>query len=135
VLLRLALLTGDDKLAGRARSILRAVAPALDRQPSAFGRMLCAADRALGEPIDVVVAAPAADGRALRQAAARPYVPDLVIASVAVGDAHAAWPLFAGKIAREGRPTAYACRGTSCDAPTEDLAELDRQVRSLSASR
>jgi uncharacterized protein YyaL (SSP411 family) len=135
VLLRLALLTGDDKLAGRARSILRAVAPALDRQPSAFGRMLCAADRALGEPIDVVVAAPAAEGRALRQAAARPYVPDLVIASVAVGDAHAAWPLFAGKIAREGRPTAYACRGTSCDAPTEDLAELDRQVRSLSASR
>jgi len=70
VLLRLALLTGDDGLADRARSILRAVAPALDRSPSAFGRMLCAADRALGEPIDVVVAAGAGgDGRALRAAA------------------------------------------------------------------
>jgi len=136
VLLRLALLTGDDGLADRARSILRAVAPALDRSPSAFGRMLCAADRALGEPIDVVVAAGAGgDGRALRAAAARPYQPDLVIASVGDGDAHAAWPLFAGKTAREGRGTAYACRGTSCDAPTGDPEELERQVRSLNASR
>ena len=56
VLQRLALLTGDEAMARRAGSILRAVAPALERQPSAFGRMLCAADRLLGEPIDVVVA-------------------------------------------------------------------------------
>ena len=136
VLLRLALLTGDDGLAERARSILRAVASALDRQPSAFGRMLCAADRALGEPIDVVVASEASgDGRDLREAAARPYLPDLVIASVVAGDGHAAWPVFTGKTARDGRATAYACRGTSCDAPTEDVTELDRQVRSLGVSR
>src|SRR6188508_2842079 len=136
VLLRLALLTGDDGLADRARSILRAVAPALDRSPSAFGRMLCAADRALGEPIDVVVAAGSnGDGRAMRAAAARPYQPDLVIASVADGDAHAAWPLFAGKTSREDGRTAYACRGTSCDAPTGDPEELERQVRSLNTPR
>ncbi|HEX5040244.1 MAG TPA: thioredoxin domain-containing protein [Candidatus Limnocylindria bacterium] len=131
VLLRLALLTGDEELGNRARSILRAVAPALDRQPSAFGRMLCAADRALGEPIDVVVAATPPDGRGLRQAAARPYQPDLVIASVAAGDAHAGWPLFEAKTSRNGQATAYACRGISCDAPTRDPAELERQVRAL----
>ena len=56
VLQRLALLTGDEAFAARAQSILRAVAPALERQPSAFGRMLCAADRMLGEQVDVVVA-------------------------------------------------------------------------------
>ena len=47
VLLRLALLTGEADYDRRARSILRAVAPALDRQPSAFGRMLSAVDRSL----------------------------------------------------------------------------------------
>jgi uncharacterized protein YyaL (SSP411 family) len=136
VLLRCALLTGDDGMADRARSILRAVATALDRQPSAFGRMLSAADRALGEPIDVVVAADASDeGRLLREVAARPYVPDLVIAAVGAGEPHAAWPLFEGKAARDGRATAYACRGTSCDAPTQDPDELDRQVRALGGAR
>src|SRR5574338_1472908 len=44
VMLRLALLTGDEDLDRRARSILRAAAPALERQPTAFGRMLSAAD-------------------------------------------------------------------------------------------
>ncbi|MGH2402780.1 MAG: thioredoxin domain-containing protein, partial [Candidatus Limnocylindria bacterium] len=48
VLQRLGLLTGDEEMSRRASSIVRAVAPALERQPSAFGRMLCAADRLLG---------------------------------------------------------------------------------------
>ena len=56
VLQRLALLTGETSYARRADAILRAIAPALDRQPSAFGRMLSAVDRRLGDPVDVVVA-------------------------------------------------------------------------------
>jgi uncharacterized protein YyaL (SSP411 family) len=134
VLLRLALLTGEESFARRARAILRTVAAALDRQPSAFGRMLCAADRMLGEPLDVVVAgSPAmADAGDLRASAAEPYVPDLVLASVAEGDPHAIWPLFAGKVARDGRATAYACRGYACDEPTTDPARLAEQVRGLS---
>jgi hypothetical protein len=136
VLLRLALLTGDESYARRSASILRAVAPALDRQPSAFGRMLSAADRALAELIDVVIAAGSADdgaARELRAAAARPYAPDLVLAGLEADAAHAAWPLFEGKGAVEGRVTAYACRGYACDAPTGDPRILDEQVRRLSA--
>ncbi|HEX7172027.1 MAG TPA: thioredoxin domain-containing protein [Candidatus Limnocylindria bacterium] len=136
VLLRLALLGGDADYARRAGSILRTVSPALERQPSAFGRMLCAADRALGEQIDVVVAGPSAavDGaRALREAAARPYVPDLVLAGVEAGAAHASWPLFDGK--RAERPTAYACRGYACDAPTGDPLTLVGQVEALAPVR
>ncbi|HEX2882957.1 MAG TPA: thioredoxin domain-containing protein [Candidatus Limnocylindria bacterium] len=137
VLGRLALLTGDETLARRARAILRAVAPVLERQPSAFGRMLCAADRHLGEPVDVVVAAPSADdGRArdLRVAAARPYVPDLVLTGVAPGDPHAEWPLHLGKDPRDGHPTAYACRGYACDEPTHDPDRLGAQVAALAAA-
>ncbi len=137
VLQRLALLTGDDEMARRAQSILRAVAPALERQPSAFGRMLCAADRSLGEQIDVVVAdEPGSDdARALREAATAPFVPDLVLAGVAEGDPHAAWPLFVGKVAAGRRPTAYACRGYACDQPTVDPATLADQVVILGQSR
>jgi uncharacterized protein YyaL (SSP411 family) len=131
---RLALVTGEDELASRARSILRAVASGFERQPSAFGRMLAAADRQLGEPVDVVVASPAADDHdaaVLRRAAAQPYEPDLVIVGVAPGDHHGEWPLLSGKTARDGRATAYACRGSACDAPTDDPRTLDGQVRAL----
>jgi uncharacterized protein len=134
VLQRLALLAGEADLDRRARSILRAVAPALDRQPSAFGRMLAAADRSLAEAVDVVVAVPRSDDPAaavLRRAATRPYVPDLVLTSVAPGDPHAGWPLHDGKAPRDGQATAYACRGYACDAPTGDPEELGRQVRDL----
>ncbi len=126
VLQRLALLTGDETLADRAGSILRAVAPALERQPSAFGRMLCAADRLLGEQIDVVVAGDqrSDDARALRRAAAAPYAPDLVLTGVADTDPHATWPLYVGKAVSGGRATAYACRGYACDEPTTDPARL-----------
>jgi uncharacterized protein len=135
VLQRLALLTGEEDLERRARSIVRAVAPALDQQPSAFGRMLSAADRLVGEAIDVVVAeAAGAGGRALREAAAAVYAPDLVLTSVAEGDAHAAWPLYVGKAARAGATTAYACRGYACDEPTSDPGRLTEQVASLGAA-
>lgn len=135
VLQRLALLSGEADYARRAGSILRVVGAALERQPSAFGRMLSAADRALGEQIDVVIAAPSATldaARALREAAARPYVPDLVLAGLEDGAAQASWPLFEGKGA--DRPTAYACRGHACDAPTSDPATLVGQVEALAGS-
>ena len=136
VLQRLALLRGDEELDRKARAILRAVAPALDRQPSGLGRMLAAADRMLGEPIDVVVAGGAEDaGLAFREAAAAPYVPDLVLASVSDGDPHAGWPLFAGKVARAGAATAYACRGYACDDPTTDPDRLSEQVQELAVPR
>jgi uncharacterized protein YyaL (SSP411 family) len=138
VMLRLALLTGDEEMARRGRAILRAVAPAVERQPSAFGRMLGAMDRSLAEQIDAVVAADdpgSEDARALRRAAASVHAPNLLIAAVHPGDAHAGWPLFEGKAAREGRATAYVCRGYACDEPTSDPARVSEQVRGLAAAR
>jgi uncharacterized protein len=135
VLLRLALLTGEPDYDRRARSILRAVAPALDRQPSAFGRMLSAVDRSLSAPIDAVIAGdpnePAAAG--LRHAVAQPYSPDLVIALAAPGGTPT-WSLFTDKGARNGRPTAYVCRGYACEAPTTDPDEAAAQVARMALS-
>ncbi|HET7686133.1 MAG TPA: thioredoxin domain-containing protein [Candidatus Limnocylindria bacterium] len=135
VLQRLALLTGDAELDRRARRILRSVAPALDRQPTMFGRMLAAADRSLDPPIDAVVAASRTDdpaAAALRAALAAPYLPNLVLASVGDGDPTARWPIFEGKVARDGAATAYVCRGYACEAPTTDPAAATAQVEALS---
>jgi uncharacterized protein YyaL (SSP411 family) len=133
VLLRLALLTGQPDHDRRARSILRAAGPALDRHPSQFGRLLAAGDRALGEPIDAVVVGDGDDPLAvsLRRAAARPYQPDLVIAPCSLDDGTAAWPLFEGKTARDGMPTAYVCRGYACEEPTQDPERVAAQVARL----
>ena len=133
VLLRLAVLTGEANHDRRGRSILRAATPAFDRHPSQFGRMLAAADRSLGEPVDAVVASLSEDDGAssLRRAAAAPYAPDLIIGTVVPGSAIADWPLFVDKVARAGRPTAYVCRGYTCDEPTSDPATVTAQVARL----
>ncbi|MFD6237843.1 hypothetical protein ACFWO4_31015, partial [Streptomyces diastaticus] len=45
-------------------------------------------------------------------------------AVVAVGPADGELPLLAGRVAADGAPTAYVCRGFVCDAPTTDPALL-----------
>ncbi len=136
VMLRLGLLTGDETLARRAQRIIGAVAAAFERQPTAFGRMLAAADRALGAPIDAVIAGAASDPEAnrLRQASAEPYVPDLVVAPLPPDAPIAEWPLFVGKAERDGRPTAYVCRGYACDEPTSDPDRVRDQVEGLASA-
>jgi uncharacterized protein YyaL (SSP411 family) len=137
VLLRLALLTGEPDHDRRARSILRAAAGALEGQPSAFGRMLCAADRALSEPVDAVVAGEPGDpaALALRRAAARPYAPDLVLAGCVPSAMPPGWALFEGKVPRADSATAYVCRGYACEAPTSDVVVVGRQVAALASPR
>ena len=133
VLLRLALLTGEPDHDRRARSILRAAGPALERHPIQFGRMLSAADRALGEPVDAVIAGDGDDplAVALRRAAGAAYQPDLVIAPLVTGNGIPTWPIFEGKTARDGRATAYVCRGYACDEPTSDPDRVREQVAGL----
>jgi uncharacterized protein YyaL (SSP411 family) len=133
VLLRLALLTGESDYDRRARAILRSVGGVIDRQPSAFGRMLAVAHRALAEQVDVVIAADLGDGAAqeLRNVALAAYAPDLVITSVAPAAAYGEWPLFESKSTRSGRAMAYVCRGYACEAPTSDPVDMARQIAGL----
>ncbi len=56
-----------------------------------------------------------------------------MIASLAPGNGLGERPLFAGKTARDGEPTAYVCRGYACDAPTTDPGTVSEQVARLAA--
>jgi uncharacterized protein len=118
VLLRLARIYGDDELERRAVGVLRLVAPALTRAPTAFGWALCALDLYLSPPRELAIVG-GVDSPVARTALA-PFQPGTV---VAVGPAESI-PLLAGKPLVEGKPAVYICERFACQAPVTDPKEL-----------
>ena len=122
VLQRLALLTGDEALARRgrvdpARRCAGPRAPAERLRPDAV-RGRSAARRADRRRRGRASRLARGSWRCARPPAA-PYAPDLVLTALWRGRARTpTWPLYAGKGARGGAATAYACRGYACDEPT-----------------
>ena len=75
------------------------------------------------------------DAEALQDVVRRRYLPTAI--TVPVNSANRdrlnrVLPWMAAMKARDGRPTAYVCRDFSCQAPTTDHEDLDRQLRVLS---
>ena len=134
VLLRLAVLTGNEDLERRATETIRSVAPLMSRYPSGFGRFLGALDFHLGPAVEVALLWPAggaaADGgdpaAPLLAEVYRRYLPNRVLTGAVEGSG-ADLPLLAGKRAW-GQPTAYVCERYACQAPTTRPAELGSQL-------
>ena len=118
VLLRLARIWGDDELERHAVGVLRLVAPALPRAPTAFGWALCALDLYLSPPRELAVVGPV--DSAVARAALAPFRPATV---VAVGPSDSI-PLLAGKTLVDGKPAVYVCERLACQAPVTDPKEL-----------
>jgi uncharacterized protein YyaL (SSP411 family) len=132
VLLRLAVLTGEDRYATAAPKALRPLADLMTRYPSGFGRFLSALDFHLGPVVEVAIVAPAeGDGaRALATEVFRRYLPNRVVTGMVAGDAGAAAgvPLLVGREAVGGKATAYVCRNYTCDFPVTDREGLAQQL-------
>jgi uncharacterized protein YyaL (SSP411 family) len=118
VLLRLARIYGDDELERRAVGVLRLVAPAAGRVPSAFGHALCALDQHLSPPREIAVIGPPESPVA--RAALAPFDPNAVVAFGPAGDV----PLLAAKTLVDGQPAVYVCERFACQAPVTDPAQL-----------
>ena len=118
VLLRLARIWGDDELEHLGVGVLRLVASALARAPSAFGWALCALDLYLSPPRELAIVGPV-DAEVARTALA-PFQPNTV---VAVGPSESV-PLLEGKGLVDGHPAVYVCERFACRAPVTDPAEL-----------
>jgi uncharacterized protein len=74
------------------------------------------------------------DTRSLRDVVRRRYLPTAI--TMPVDDANRerldrVLPWVAAMNTRDGRPTAYVCRDFSCQAPTNEPRELDRQLSGL----
>jgi uncharacterized protein YyaL (SSP411 family) len=116
-LVRLAALTGEDRFAAVARTIVgRLAGPAL-QHPTALANLLTAADLLANAPQEVVVTGDRPD---LVAAVQRRWLPGAVLA----WGERTASPLWEGRA--DGR--AYVCEGYACRQPVEDVAALEAQL-------
>jgi uncharacterized protein YyaL (SSP411 family) len=121
-----AALTGVDEYRAISERALAAVTPLAGRAPRAVGWGLAAATALVAGPVEIALVLPAggseADVAAWVRAARRATSPGAVLAIGTDGEVEAERvPLLQDRTARDGRPTAYVCRGHVCDASTTDL--------------
>ena len=128
-LLRLHALTGDTSLLTKAVDTLRLYRDRMERFPSAFGMMLCAADQHLAGTRQIVLAGRRDDPGmgAFLQVLRDSYDPNsvLALADPSVVGPERALPVLAGKTPVGGRPAAYVCQSGTCRAPVVSPAELE----------
>ncbi|MDT0342358.1 thioredoxin domain-containing protein [Streptomyces litchfieldiae] len=129
-LLSYAAYTGSDRHRGAAERALGIVTSLGPRAPRFIGWGLAVAEAALDGPREVAVVGPPDDAatRALHDTALRATAPGAVVAHGVPG-APDLPPLLADRPLRDGRPTAYVCRGFVCSAPTTDPETLADQLR------
>lgn len=131
MVLRCAELDGNTEWATEAVNRLAVFAEPMARWPQGYGHLLGATDLALHGGIAVALVGEPGDAalEALRAVVADFYSPTLVLATGRPGEDSV--PLLRGRTAIGGQPTAYVCRGFSCDLPTAEKAELERQLSGL----
>jgi uncharacterized protein YyaL (SSP411 family) len=133
-LLRLSQMTDDAGLAKKAARIFAAFSGRLREYPGSMPQMLVAADFQLSKPLQIVLAGdPAAeDTRALLGEAHAVYLPNRVILSADNGPGQAFLAGHAefikGMKPINGKATAYVCQDYTCQQPTNEVAELRRQL-------
>ena len=129
LLLHLAELQHDSDFRRRAAFTIETLAEPAAKHPSAFGHLLGSMDMELNGAIQVAIVGDADDPafRALERVVAEQYVPSLVLAAGA-GEEVSSVKLLEGRVRREGKSTAYVCRGYTCDAPVTEPRDLAGQL-------
>ena len=124
-LLKLAAITGRAEFQQAAEATLQLFAHRLQTQPAALAFLLHALDFWLDAPRRVVIAGEndSAPAQALRHAAHAVYQPNKIV----LGNTGAVEP-FAKTLAARQAATAFVCTGSACQPPTEDAAQLQREL-------
>ncbi len=100
------------------------------RSPGAFAATLIAADLARGPMTEIAIVGEL-EAQATRELLAAVHEaprPRLALAA-GHGTSRRPLPLLADRELIDGRPAAYLCRAYTCQAPTDDPAELRRQLK------
>ena len=127
LLLRLALIFGEERYQRIASAALDATWPLAQRYPSGFGFLLGGAEWRLGRPKEIAITGPVQDARfrQLLGVVGEAYLPHRVLVS---GDS-TDLPLMANR--PTNRVVAYVCQGYVCLEPTDDPERL-RQLLAMS---
>ncbi|HEX2915136.1 MAG TPA: thioredoxin domain-containing protein [Chloroflexia bacterium] len=130
VLLRLALLTGEESYRQHAEGVLRKLAELASQSPTGFGRLLSALDFYLSSPKEVVIAGnEGEDGtRQFLALLYGLYQPNRVVMLLQDKVDPTGWPLLEYRQRIEGKPTAYVCENYACQQPVTDPAQLAAQL-------
>ncbi|HET9848298.1 MAG TPA: thioredoxin domain-containing protein [Candidatus Dormibacteraeota bacterium] len=136
VLLRAGRLLGESGWVAIAEQVLEQLAPTAARAPLAFGRLLAALDFDLGRPVELAIVGPRTDlaTSQLIDVARHRYLPNRLLALGPPENNGHRIPLLADRGMLGDRPTAYLCEGFTCQTPTTEPAELERQLANFSAS-
>ncbi len=136
-LLRLSELTTHDRYRQRAERTLRTFNERLSKAPAALSEMLLALDFYLDTPKEIVLVTPSNHGEAepflakLRST----FLPNRVLVVSPEGEDLKAQaktvPFLDGKVARNGKATAYVCERQVCKYPTQDPAVFARQIKEV----
>jgi uncharacterized protein YyaL (SSP411 family) len=135
-LLRLSALLHDDAARERALGTIEALRAQWAKAPHALPEMLCAIERALEAPRQVVIAGDlqAADFRALAAEVLAKAGPRRAVLAAPGGDEVGGWlakraPWLAEmKPGADGRARAFVCERFTCQAPVETVEALRRQL-------
>ncbi len=130
-LLRLAILTNNDRYREIAQSVLDEVAGSVRRYPSGFGYALSAMDFLLSSPKEIaLVGKDASDFKPLLELVWDKYLPNKVVAPGQFEDSAAsdAIPLLQNRPLIDGKATAYVCQNYTCQHPVTDPAALQKQL-------
>jgi uncharacterized protein YyaL (SSP411 family) len=130
VLLRLGVLTDNTDYERRGQACLHAIAPYVERAPTAFGRLLAALDFHLSRPQELALVWPDNPGSArhLVDALRATYLPNLILVGARLGEGGDLTVLLQDRPLLDGKATAYLCERFVCQAPTTDAEELRRQI-------
>ena len=134
VLVRLAMLTGEDSYELAAVDALRLIRNAAAAAPTGFGTALCALDLYLGPSKEIaVVGDPGSEDTLalIREIRTARFLPNAVLAVAAPGDERSrdAIALLSDRPAIDGRPTAYVCERFACKLPVTTPEALAEQLR------
>jgi uncharacterized protein len=132
VLLKLALLTGNEDYRRRATTVLRLMASQIRRYPSAFGFALSALDFYLGSPLEIAIVGNEDDAgwHQLWRALWDKYLPNRVIAPCTGDFERSAQeiPLLRDRNTLSSRTTAFVCQAYVCQSPAISASELVTQL-------
>jgi hypothetical protein len=121
--------TGEERYRQRAEAILRGFAGSIASNVLTHTGLLAAELDLLAPAQIVLIAAEGTDTLALRNALHGVSVPSAVIQGVRAGQELPASSPAHGKIAIEGRPTAYVCIGPQCSLPVTEPVKLIETIK------